>query len=60
MEDIARHVSRYEPDFPIARVRVLIALADRKILWYLTGEVNRNPEEVAQKLAALRERRFTI
>lgn len=59
-EDIARHVSRYEPDFPISRVKVLITLADRKTLWYLTGEVNRNAEEVCQKLAVLRERKFTI
>jgi hypothetical protein len=59
-EDITMHVSKYEPDFPLSRTKILIALADRKILWYLTGEVSRDVDDVSKKLASLRERKFSI
>jgi hypothetical protein len=59
-EDIAKHVSKYEPDFPVSRVNMFITLADRKVLWLLTGEVNRNKTEVTKKLARLREKKFKL
>ena len=39
--------------FPVSRLETFLILAERKIWYHLTGEVNRNFEEIKRKIAVL-------